>query len=478
MISGNRKWLFAIAAIAFLAPGCAAVDNFSSRATQFNIETEQAQNEILLLNIVRASKRRPREFTALQTVTGTASATGGLTLSVPFGRNNGANALGINSSASGGPTFAMSVLDTQEFYQGIMKPIPTATIDFYVHQRYPKPLLFNLLLSEVVIRQEGGVVLEIPNYPGEDAEAVKLQASGYGPIRTEAEVADLSNVARAAAAGLDVEQVAWCSLSKDDWHAVLRRLKLGTVKPPGAGAKAQFCFGVPLASGLSGSTFDLFDGKPGSTAFQLFLDGLATTKIACGTNRRKARKKEKAKGGDLMQTAIYEWLNGSTRSEDGQGFTGFTLPEKLIATLTANTGVKIDAKKTVKIEFVPRSTEAVLYYLGEVMRRWVEPDLDTARVIAFHYGSPRKELPLTECKTRTVKDETTGFRCEPLFVVERGGREPFVSVDYDGTRYSIPNDPAVAGRSSLALNILKQLIALNRSAKDTLATSVFSVINP
>ena len=82
--------------------GCATVDSFSSRATQFNLEAEQTQNEVLLLNIVRSSMRRPREFTALQTVSGTASASGGLSLGIPFGRNNGANALGLTSSASGG----------------------------------------------------------------------------------------------------------------------------------------------------------------------------------------------------------------------------------------------------------------------------------------------------------------------------------------------------------------------------------------
>jgi len=54
-----------------LAPGllgCAIVDNYSGRAVDFNREAEQAQEEVLLLNIVRASLRRPMQFTSLSTV--------------------------------------------------------------------------------------------------------------------------------------------------------------------------------------------------------------------------------------------------------------------------------------------------------------------------------------------------------------------------------------------------------------------------
>ena len=56
--------------------GCTIVDQFSSRAVNYNLEAEQAQEQALLLNIVRASLRRPMQFTSLQSITGTASASG------------------------------------------------------------------------------------------------------------------------------------------------------------------------------------------------------------------------------------------------------------------------------------------------------------------------------------------------------------------------------------------------------------------
>ncbi len=530
-MNSRRSWLLLTIAAVLGVAGCAAVDDFASRSTQFNIEAEQTQNQVLLLNVIRASKRRARAFTALQTVTGTASATGGLSLSLPFGRNNGPNNLGLTSGMSGGPTFAVSVLDSQEFYQGIMKPIPMPTIDFYVQQRYPRSLLFNLFLSSIVIRQEGTSV-DIANYPGTNddldrfqlavdylinlgltTETVKSSASGFGPVRTAKEVLSLADVARAAAAGLDVETVGWCSLKADGWRAVLERLNLKTAhdpkedidaivktcddkkeitfddlrgriprlpralyraQKPGAGAKVQFCFGAPLASTSEGDTLNYFTQSAEALPFATFLQGLAASKSACAANKIKKPNRDAVPRGQLD---LFDETVAGNRTDEG--FAGFGIPSKLLAKLSAGTGLEIDATKPVSIEFVPRSTEAVIYYLGEVARRWNDPDLDPKRVVSFHYGPPRKEIPLSPCTGPGTVDEGTKFKCEALFFVEEGGmRDAFVSVDYDGSRYAIPDDPQKAGRSSSALNILIQLIALNRSAKDAPASTVFNVINP
>src|SRR5215212_142887 len=59
--------------------GCAVIDNYSGRAVDFNREAEQAQEEVLLLNIVRASLRRPMQFTSLSSVTGSGTISGSVT---------------------------------------------------------------------------------------------------------------------------------------------------------------------------------------------------------------------------------------------------------------------------------------------------------------------------------------------------------------------------------------------------------------
>jgi len=67
------------APIFFCLAACAVVDQYSGRAVVYNLQAEQAQEQALLLNVVRASLRRPMQFTGLQSITGTASASGSIT---------------------------------------------------------------------------------------------------------------------------------------------------------------------------------------------------------------------------------------------------------------------------------------------------------------------------------------------------------------------------------------------------------------
>jgi hypothetical protein len=63
--------------------GCAVVDQYGSRAIEYNEQTTAAKNSIVLLNILRAAYREPLQFTDVTTVTGTASARGSLSADIP-----------------------------------------------------------------------------------------------------------------------------------------------------------------------------------------------------------------------------------------------------------------------------------------------------------------------------------------------------------------------------------------------------------
>ncbi|MEA2994292.1 MAG: hypothetical protein QOD40_3212, partial [Alphaproteobacteria bacterium] len=53
-------WLVVLSGI---VAGCGIVDQYGSRALTYNVEAEQAQNQAVLLNIVRSYKRYPMQFT-------------------------------------------------------------------------------------------------------------------------------------------------------------------------------------------------------------------------------------------------------------------------------------------------------------------------------------------------------------------------------------------------------------------------------
>jgi hypothetical protein len=158
------SWLYVVI-LAFALSACAVVDQYSGRAIVYNLQAEQAQNQAVLLNIVRASLRRPMQFTTVSTITGTATATANaqyvLPTNVPFRPVTNGASIGtfpalptwtLGGSMSGGPAFTTPVMDTQEFYQGILKPISGQIYDLYLHSNYPGDLLFNLFVEKVVMR--------------------------------------------------------------------------------------------------------------------------------------------------------------------------------------------------------------------------------------------------------------------------------------------------------------------------------------
>ena len=59
----------AAAAAAFVA-GCAYNDHFDNRVDRFDIASEQARDQMILTNIVRASKAEPLAFLQIGKVTG------------------------------------------------------------------------------------------------------------------------------------------------------------------------------------------------------------------------------------------------------------------------------------------------------------------------------------------------------------------------------------------------------------------------
>lgn len=154
--------------------GCTIVDQYSGRAVVYNLEAEQAEDQAILLNIVRAYLRRPMQFTTVSTITGVASASAGtqytLPTNIPFRPpTQGATGLAafppvptwlFSGSVSGGPAFTVPVLDTQEFYQGILKAIPGQLWDVYIQAGYPRALLFNLFVQKVVMRRDNELCRE------------------------------------------------------------------------------------------------------------------------------------------------------------------------------------------------------------------------------------------------------------------------------------------------------------------------------
>src|SRR5271156_6418195 len=79
-------------AFAFGLGGCLS-DQVADHAIEYNVASEQAHSRAMLLNILRASQRRPLEFTDVQSISATGSRESNTELDVPITQNGAEEAL-------------------------------------------------------------------------------------------------------------------------------------------------------------------------------------------------------------------------------------------------------------------------------------------------------------------------------------------------------------------------------------------------
>jgi hypothetical protein len=523
--------------------GCAIVDSYSGRAVDYNREAESAQGEVLLLNIVRASMRRPMQFTGLQSITGSANVSGAVTggavgtkqtpyisqfpkILPPTNSNTALSSIlagnvSGNASLSGSATFTVPVLDTQEFYQGILQPIPLQAFDYYLQQGFPPELLFDLFILKVeVTRRDDGSCRKFTflNSVRDDLQWGQFQAfmdyligSGLSAEKVNTFTPIGPPIAQQDAGRMNAQETAQVL------EAYSRAANAGLeIRQEGRGAGARFrvhkkannyrlCFASP-----SGVPSD-WVARPNSAMFcgQFNRGGQATAVSNSSEPRECVRGPRGARSAaegddDLATRGVHEsgvselsgirlspeFLSRIDRLQREMQGTRPDLPDE------AFFPIRDFANGLVSFKVYTRSTEGILYYLGEVTRRRLFTEFgDVPRTTQVKTGLRYGTLPIGECDDQangaswqersdlvslTRRRPARGsFYCENMFVLSNEmGSDNVISVRYDGMSFGVPRDPNKHGRTLQVLELAKQLLALNTSAKQLPATGVISVISP
>ena len=539
------------AAVPFLVSalaGCSVVDDFSGRAVDFNLQAEQVQEQNLLLNVVRASLRRPMQFTGLQSITGNASISGNGSLSFPFGpaghrpqKSLSPDVLGLGGSISGGPTFIVPVLDTQEFYEGILNPISLQVFDYYLEQGFPPEMLFDLFVSKVVVTW---VKDNAPRRTGTGADencarttsnanngGLDLTAGSAAPVCLE--VTYLNSVANDSdfdqfqaivdllfAEGLSTEHVE--SVSRYGAPFAAKHLQ------PTDGADNGLQMAELIQAYAAAAQAGLKVTKSGTEDYQLeknttsyrfcFRDFGAipqNSPLLCGRSKKgdetTAQQKRGAAGPTVVQTTQGEVSAG--------GSTDFNLSlseqaqQTLIGRLQQATA-RISPKaipllanmRVASFQLQLRSTEGIIYYLGELTRRHLYPeqgkfpDENRPRIIKVPTQVPDGAMPRIPCDgdnngrshhteliypndkgdpAGTARGAASSYFCDDIFVVDHGGdNNAFIAVSYDGSTFGLAQGADRSGRTYQVLELAKQILAVNTSAKQLPATSVVVISQP
>ena len=177
-----RRSTFALGLICLTLVGCTA-QRLATQAVSFNLTVERAQNEMLLLNVIRAKDRLPMYLSGISGLTGNVQTT--LTSSLGSTYTDaratktapGATAAevtdtltraytpSVGATFSKNPTFTLAVLDTQEFMRGFLTPLGKDTLNYYWTQGWPRELLLYLLVQRVEIQEKDQPLKVLRNYP-------------------------------------------------------------------------------------------------------------------------------------------------------------------------------------------------------------------------------------------------------------------------------------------------------------------------
>ena len=168
-----------VSLVALIVASCALVDSVDPRYDTINRSTTKARNESILLNIVRASQNVPLNFITFSRVSGSTTANvaagaptfliGGNPVPTTIQRDVTFNNSTFNTSLNAAGSFDITVLESKDFYTALLSPVDLVTLNYFLHQGYPRSLLFWLFTDSVRVTING-VKHEIRNLPDRDCE--------------------------------------------------------------------------------------------------------------------------------------------------------------------------------------------------------------------------------------------------------------------------------------------------------------------
>jgi hypothetical protein len=128
--------------------GCMNAGDFAGRAVEHNKAIAEAADKVMLLNIVRASQRRPIVYAQFKGVSESFNRGLSVSANAPFGADAASIVnTGLNIGPSQFVSLSTSPLDDQDFYQGVMRPVQAGLLAYYLENGWPRDLIFTLMIE-------------------------------------------------------------------------------------------------------------------------------------------------------------------------------------------------------------------------------------------------------------------------------------------------------------------------------------------
>jgi hypothetical protein len=484
--------------------GCIHLEHFSGQATEFNIQVADAQNKTMLLNIVRAANRFPMHFTEMSTLSGTGTRTEGGTLTAPVGILNGGMGTGSVAptfSVTETPTFNVAVLETQEFYKGMLHPLTPDQIANYVGEGLPVDLVYKLMFGQIMYQESpiaepkriennfhpidfkgkaGTCPSEMTVTPDDSNRPKFSEYSCFDVVLrglilrhlTTEMVKSVDNVGPLMAQGPQgspgpFSDLKWLSgLDPKTYTIANVDLDACTEKPDQTPADScpEGLKGLPVdQQELLKTGQQLYRIQTTNSDFRFCFDEpyVPYDPSIKQTPRGKPAKDLRTRineahipAGLICHYRLPKRYKDPNEPKDHNAKPGKPPAASFFAFGLTSSPADKDA---FLLSVEPRSTEGVLYYLGEITR--CEANLDSLSVcsvpevyVPYRTGSDDILFSISQGETTTpTRDEWDGGH---------------IAVNWGGHRYAVNIDPEAKDRSGQVLRVVTQLLALNRSAKD------------
>lgn len=425
-----------------------------------NEAQEDAANKLLVLNIARAHERMPMHFSLIGQLRsgpgGWAFGVPSLGLSVPFGGAATPN-YGLTLGADGQTPADVSPLSNQEFMRGMTKMLDPELMAYFAKQGWPSSMLLHLFIESIDVVDEDGVVTDrLVNMPTAkdfrrfekfvnaasscdlvaDEDRVDTFYSTKARAISPKEAAD-AKVANLVVLAVDAEEKVTKDKSKIAGYrlaAVNKAPVLRFVAPPGkAKGKSNQC--------STGPRFDV-DGKFDFTNVPIPDDPA----LSCEQKKPEEKKPEEKKPEE-------------NQSEPGKivGSNNATLYMQTMRQVATRSlgqeerraGAQACPPPAPKFtaQFVTRSPQGIIYYLGELSRAqnatWELESFQRPLTI----GLPSSEKAILFQMRNAAHDDAA------------------ITVRYAGQTFSVPKFSGGApgqlqDRSVMTLSLLMMLIGL------------------
>jgi hypothetical protein len=462
-----KSFLCCLILLALLG-ACAVIDTIEPRYDVVNRSTAKARNESILLNIIRASHNAPLNFVAFTHVAGTNSinASAGLptfNLGQFFplfpGASNVITALApptpqraftlnnttLNAGGNANSTYDIGILETQDFYLGLLKPVDLAIVNFFIRQGYSRELLF-WLFTEAVRETIMGQTFEFVNDPNPDLACQMVQ----GVQRCFSDMVDV-----ALATGLTIET----KIEEKSSSGSSTGQKGGTSKT--GGGKTSDATGIvttgeaKTGDGKTGGE-KTGDGKTGG--------GKASTQVVQVEVTSKSGDSGGGKKQEYARFCFDDVLAARAAREYGPEIQRYVIPGLRSPRCKS---LPWDTSKpetdtlifyfagtpygTIKYEIIPRSAYGMYQWLGRIL------------------AAERQNVLRLRGSLFAVKEDRR------ILAVERSGTGGcLVDINFEDEYYCVPLHGAE--QTKRIMGLLAQLIAINTNTKDLAITPTARII--